>query len=82
MIVEIINKASYGGELISLSEKSEEISSILSDNNIRIIGDGDKMLFPILPCCKIKSNKYLQKIIDIVEEIGDYDIPEGFFKNN
>ena len=75
MKVEIINKNSYGGEIVSIKDIDTSLLNKLQDNEVKVrFWENEHSSFTMTDISKIKDKKFKQEMIDFVEETCDYDI--------
>jgi hypothetical protein len=72
--VKVLNKGSFGGELVLLYSPPSHLVKEFSENGVKLRESSENMFFLILDIRKCKSNKFKQFLIDLVEEDANYEI--------
>ena len=76
MEVVIRNKGSFGGEMVIIDSPPEGFWDDCVEHGVRVMSNETQKWFLAIDIPKVKSGKFAQKLIDIVEEedMGDYEI--------
>jgi hypothetical protein len=75
MNVEVLNRGSYGGEMIFVTNEPSMFWQEVAENGIKCRFNGTEKWFLLEEICLVKDKRFSQKLIDLVEDIGDYTIP-------
>ena len=75
MRVEIINKNSYGGEMAVISDAPPSFWDSVRGHGITSRTNGEKAWFMVQHISLVADKRFAQRLIDLVEELGDYNIP-------
>tara|TARA_R110000744_G_scaffold7342_1_gene25253 strand:+ start:4249 stop:4551 length:303 start_codon:yes stop_codon:yes gene_type:complete len=73
--VEIKNKNSYGGEMAIISDTPSSFWDIAVENGIKPRTNGEHIWFMVSDIALVANKRFAQHLIDLVEELGDYEIP-------
>jgi len=77
MDVSIGNRGSFGGEMAILVDPSPEFLQEAKDNGLDIrfnINNLSRVWFNVIDISKIRNRRFSQKLVDLVEIEGDFDI--------
>lgn len=75
MYFQVINIGSYGGEMIFVVDPPEDFWEEVCSNGVPCHSNSSRKWFMLKDISLISNKKFSQKLIDWVEELGDYDIP-------
>jgi len=80
MELQILNRNSYGGEIISIKTPNEDLIKELQGDGIRVKFWEDSFSFMLTDLSKVSSRRTKQELIDLIEEEGGYDIHKNLIK--
>ena len=75
MRVEIRNRGSYGGEMAVIIEPPSSFWDSVRKHGIKPRTNGENTWFMVEHISLVADKRFAQRLIDLVEELGDYDIP-------
>jgi hypothetical protein len=70
MLVEVLNKGSYGGEMIMLTDVPQEFWDELKTNGIRCRSNEYVKWFMSIDLASCENRRLKQELIDLIEDTG------------